>query len=264
MTKMCRLAALFAFAFLFACGQKADTGPALARVNDAPILLKDFQKEVSVASKRDPLMKLTPETLKEMLETSIDRKLMIQQAVKMGLSEDEKFLETIKAYWEQTLLRQLIDAKTKQWGEKLSVTDEEVKRHYEGMGYRVTALIAEVKTEAEAEGINEALQGGKDAALAKLAGPAYIEDAEFSDPLYNAFFQNEKEVRVYKHEGGYIVIRVVKKEAVKTPPMKAVSDKIRANLLEQKKKEALEDWIAEIKGSSRIEIDETLLEKAAP
>lgn len=121
--------------FITACGGDKQKVEAIATVNDTPILLKDFQKEISIQSKRNPSFKITPQTLENHLDTTIDKKLMIQEAMKMGLSEREQFVETIKTFWEQTLIRELIDVKSKEWADKIFVTEEEIEKQYQRMEY---------------------------------------------------------------------------------------------------------------------------------
>lgn len=126
---------LFFILFITACGGDKQKLEAIATVNNAPILLKDFQKEISIQSKRNPSFKITPQTLENHLDTTIDKKLMIQEAMKMGLSEREQFVETIKTFWEQTLIRELIDVKSKEWADRIFVTEDEIEKQYQRMEY---------------------------------------------------------------------------------------------------------------------------------
>jgi hypothetical protein len=247
--------------FVFSCsGKPGREGKVLARVNDAPILLSEFQKEVAIASERDPMLAVSGRELEDMLDGMIERRLMIEEAQKKGLSKDERFLETIKAYWEQTLIRGLIDAKTREWEDSLIVTDGEVRAYYESMGQRLRLMYVKAETEHEAEDALEALREGRGAKAWKgetvdvSAGNIGPES-----PLRHAFVMKEGEARLVNEDGTYIALKVLKKENGTLPPLNGVYGQIKQMLLEKKRQEAMRDWLKKIKAEARVAIDRDLL-----
>src|SRR3990170_1286704 len=113
------------------CGGQRQHKDAVATVNGATVSMQEFQKELAIYANRNPDFKLNAGSVEEHLNMVIDKQLMIQEAMKMGLAEDERFLETIKRFWEQTLIRELIDAKSSEWRDKLFVTEDEIQSHYQ-------------------------------------------------------------------------------------------------------------------------------------
>jgi hypothetical protein len=113
------------------CGGQKRHEETVATVNGAPVLLKEFQKDLAIYANRNPDFKLDAKSVEDHLDMFIDKQLMIQEAMKMGLAEDERFLETIKRFWEQTLIRELIDAKSMEWRDKLFVTEDEIQSYYQ-------------------------------------------------------------------------------------------------------------------------------------
>jgi len=113
------------------CGGQKQNEEAVATVNGAPVLLKEFQKDLAIYANRNPDFKLDTQSVEDHLDMFIDKQLMIQEATKMGLAKDDRFLETIKRFWEQTLIRELIDAKSSEWRDKLFVTEDEIQSHYQ-------------------------------------------------------------------------------------------------------------------------------------
>lgn len=112
-------------------GKQKQDKDAVATVNGASVSLPEFQKELAIYAGRNPDFKLTAGAVEEQLNMFIDKQLMIQEAMKMGLAEDERFHETIKRFWEQTLIRELIDAKSREWGGRLIVTEDEILAYYQ-------------------------------------------------------------------------------------------------------------------------------------
>ncbi len=239
--------------------KKSEADPAIVEINDAQILLKDFEREVTTAAHRDPTLRLTEGSLETLLESMIDRKVLIQEAMRLGLSENERFLETIKAYWEQTLIRELIDKKTAEWAGKTFVTEDEVQRHYHLLGVQVTVTTAEADTAEDAEHKRLSLaEGGRPEGTTTI-GPLGAGDIPRSSPLFAAFMMEEGDSRVLKSGDGYTVVLVSRKKKADVPPFSELEAKIKARLLEEKKQQALDDWLEELKASSSIKINTELL-----
>lgn len=231
--------------------------PKVASVNDSPILVEELKREVSTASRTDPSLELTDEAIKKILGEMIDRKLLIQEAVEMGLSEDERFIRTIKAYWEQTLIRELVAAKTREWSEELFVTEDEARAHYERMKWKADFRTMGAATKAEAEKLSQLLT--EDPSSGESSGPFVIEEVSSDSPLYLAFELAEGTSGVYATEDGFTAITVDEKKPVEVPPYGELSERIKATLLEEKKQKALEEWMEELENRARIEINSRAL-----
>lgn len=244
-------------ALLFSCsGPKDDKGEEVASVNGSPIYMKDFMKEVQTASQRYPDKKLTDERLEEILHTMVDRKLLIDEAVKKGLSEEERFLESIKSFWEQTLIRELIESKNREWADRLLVTDEEVKSHYALMRSRVTLRVIKADDMKEAEAALPSIS-----TEGELLGPLFVEDLSHSDPLLAAFAMEEGAKAVAGSGDDFFAYEVVKKEPSGVPPLEEVYEALKTSLLEQKKEKALEEWLESRKKAASIKINEDAVER---
>jgi hypothetical protein len=128
------LLAVMVVPFIHGCNKgKGGEGDVVATINKEPLRLEDFQREMALRSKQDPSYKITPQAIEKQMDTIIDRRLMIQEAMKMGLTSNKEFVRTIQTFWEQTLIRELIEAKNKEWGKRLFVTEQEVRDYYENM-----------------------------------------------------------------------------------------------------------------------------------
>ncbi len=248
---------------LFSCGHEPHDQEYIAVVNDTPILLRDFQKEVSVTSNRDPTFKATEKTLVDLLETMVVKKLMIYEATREGVTEDEHFVETIKNFWEQTLIRQLIDKKTMEWTGRLFVTEDEIRRHYERMRYRLTVNMVDVSNEEEAIEIRDKMLKGTVPETGDILGPFFLENIRQESPIYEAFDLRTGETKVWQGKEGYVVIKVLKKDAVTLPELDEIYGRIKAYLFDQKKERVLNEWIDSVRRSASIEIDTELLKMVA-
>jgi hypothetical protein len=105
----------------------------VAYVNKEPIYESELNREIALKARRDPMFKVTPETLSEELENIVNRKLIIQQAMEKGLAREDRFINTIKSFWEQTLIRDFVGYKRKDFQDYLFATEDEIKNYYDSM-----------------------------------------------------------------------------------------------------------------------------------
>lgn len=251
---------------LSACGPSSKE-KSVGSVNDRPILMKDFKKEIALISRRDPTFRGNPKALEDQLGRIIDRRLMIQEAAERGMTQDENFIETIKVFWEQTLIRQLIDAKTREWSDKLAVSDAEAMGYYGRMNYRLTFKLAKAPSLERADEVArfmagaEPLQAGTGAGRYEVIGPALYEDMPPSGvelpqgAVDLAFDLLPGGIKYFKDEDGYSVVQVIKKEKVARPPYEKVAGRIKKAVFERKKDEALKEWLRGMRRTARIKID---------
>ena len=119
---------------LCACSQeKAEEGKMLARINDFTLTLDGFQRQLAAELELEEDFKLTNEAKKEFLEELIRKELLIQEAKKLHLDTRDAFVRAIERYWESTLIRDLIELKSKEIQEKTYVTQEEIEARYKEM-----------------------------------------------------------------------------------------------------------------------------------
>ena len=234
----------------------------IAVVNDTPISLSEFQKEVAILSKRNPAFKATPQTLEEQLNTIIDKKLLLQEARSLGLAEDERFIETIKTFWEQTLIKELLELKAREWADRLFVTEEEINKQYQRMQRISFIRLVRTGDRKQAEDIKGKMLKGLRVKGEEGFGPLFVEDVR-SDALLHAFDMAAGKAEIYEDNGGYVVLHVIKTKKSGIPPLKKVYNRIKTSLLEQKKQGVMEEWLKDVKGSAKIEIDVQLLKGIA-
>jgi len=248
--------------FPISCGRGGSPGENIAVVNDTPISLSEFQKEVSILSKRNPAFKATPQTLEEQLNTIIDKKLLLQEAMKKGVAEDERFVQTIKSFWEQTLIKELLELKAREWADRLFVTEEEINRQYQRMQRIPFVRLVRTGDKKQAGEIKGKMLKGVRVKGEEAFGPLFVEDVR-SDALLHAFDMAAGEAEIYEDNGGYVVLHVIKTKMSGIPPLKEVYNRIKTSLLEQKKQNVMEQWLRDVKGSAKIEIDVQLLKGIA-
>jgi peptidyl-prolyl cis-trans isomerase SurA len=122
--------ALYVLLFAFLGCEKAPVKPVLVTINNYSISREEFDREFidSPLAKKD-----TREARKQFLEMLINRKLLLQEAQKLGLDKDAEFLKSIERFWEQSLLKAYLDRKTQEVAGQIFISDFAVEQAYKNL-----------------------------------------------------------------------------------------------------------------------------------
>ena len=126
--KKVTLGVLAVFLFVSGCGPKPGAGTGnevVVSINDYKITRDEFENEFkdSVYGVTD-----TAEARQNFLSALIDRKLLLQYAQKEGFDKETSFLQTIERFWEQSLLKIVLDKKMLEIASKNVAVGWEIQR----------------------------------------------------------------------------------------------------------------------------------------
>ena len=132
---------LAALVFLPGCAARGneETTP-IATVNGKPIYLKELRREISNRARQDPTLKVDGKMLDDLVDNLIKRQLIVQEAMDKKMAEEQGFVDTIKAFWEQTLIRDFVNRKNEELERYVFVTDGEVELYYESIAEKSSSL----------------------------------------------------------------------------------------------------------------------------
>lgn len=112
---------------IFTIGCAGDTSKTTAvRINEF-IMSADELKERF----RDSGYPADKQGKEKFLENLINRKLLLQEAERMGLDKKPEFLKEVERFWEETLLKEIVDRKSKELAGRVSVNEDEIRAQYE-------------------------------------------------------------------------------------------------------------------------------------
>lgn len=92
------------------CTGKGSKKEVIATIGDYSLYKEDFASELSLY----PPEYLKQATKKEILDGIIQKKVLLLEAQRRGLDRDPQFMKMIERFWEQSLLRSLLDAKSEE------------------------------------------------------------------------------------------------------------------------------------------------------
>ncbi|MEK6733353.1 MAG: SurA N-terminal domain-containing protein [Candidatus Omnitrophota bacterium] len=120
---------ILAVLMIAGCKCQAKDKQVLARINNYEITKQEFDEEFKDSAYG---VSDTEESRKSFLENLINRKLVLQEAQRQGLDKDKAFLKSIERFWEQSLLKVMLDKKSKDVSLLKDASKREVEDAYDG------------------------------------------------------------------------------------------------------------------------------------
>ena len=116
-------AALFLFP---SCSERKETGESAVRINAYALTADEFGELFSEQGLADD----TPENRANFLNNLITQKLLLEEGQRLGLDTEKAFLRSIERFWEQSLLKSVVDRKVREISENITVTESEMEAYY--------------------------------------------------------------------------------------------------------------------------------------
>jgi len=164
---------LLAMVMLAGCGSQADDkSDIVVRVNDRNITADEFSYVLGESYKKG-IEPLTESEKLDLLDQMIKKELLIQEAKRRNLDQDEDFRRTIETYWEQTLIRNLLDQAGEELSGRIYVSKEDIADFKKEQGATEASMSAkEIEEELferkKTEALREWLEKLKRSAAVKI------------------------------------------------------------------------------------------------
>ncbi len=245
---------------LAGCGSGSGGTKAVATVNGRPVYLSEFKKEIAVRARQNPSFTASKSELLDLLDMIIDKKLIIDEAVREDLARRRRFADTIKTFWEQTLIRDFIDYKNEQIAGEIYITDAELHDYYNRMSLRKTFRVLRFEDKARAEQMMQ----GEPEAIGWDTTVSFSYEELPSEALARAFLLPVGDMGVFAEGYNYYLVQVAGKEEVEVPPFQEVREKIRRRLLRKKEQDAFSEWLKSKRAGSVVTVHTETLEEVCP
>jgi len=113
---------------LTGCAKTIDHSPVAIQIDGIHITVDEFEKAYRNSYYgKDNL----PESRRSFLENLITTKLILREAERMRLDKDPSFLKDIEFFWQQSLLKLMLDVKAKELSLDLKIDDAEIRGYYD-------------------------------------------------------------------------------------------------------------------------------------
>lgn len=121
---------VFILSLLGCADDRSGNERVLARINDYELSLNEFDRQLFSEMEMDPEFKLTVKAKKAFLEQLIRKELMIQEAVRLKMDREEKFVKAIERYWQSTLIRDLLLHRGDDINQTTYISQAEIEARY--------------------------------------------------------------------------------------------------------------------------------------
>lgn len=253
---------------LAGCSSPAQHRETLAKIQDYSISADEFLAEV----KDVPGFYRAGKTKEELLEDIIQKKLLLLEAQREGLDRDAPFMKMVEHFWEQSLLRAIMEKKTGEFSAATYVTEEEIKSRYDKMGQEIKAHVVIVRNKKAAqrlmasyENFQEAvdnlgldlIEGGGVNSYYISYGSSFVEEFIFSLPP-------EKNMAYTQYRNLWLVVKLLERQQRPIQPLSDILKKdIRKTIARQKANKSFKQWLGELRNQAKIHINKKALEKIA-
>lgn len=208
--------------------------PALA-INDRVITQSEL-KEMMASKPHDM-------TKDQYIESLIMNELLIQEALKRNIHKEESFRSAVENYYEQSLVKILLDRKFKDF--QAEATEAELEKYKELLGKKVIVTKKIYKTRKNAE-------KGKNAEVESISGPfAYLSDRLRFILLDLEPKGTSEPARTEKGFATYTLDRVLERETDRAGK-DFNAERVKALIADQKKEKLYDRWAAELKQQANI------------
>jgi parvulin-like peptidyl-prolyl isomerase len=178
-------------------------------------------------------------------------------------------MKEIERYWEQALLKLLIQKKSEELAEKTTVSAEEIKKELARQKRRIFGQVVILDNMEAAQKLS--LSGENfDAIREKVKGtivtddpPQWMEPGNLPSNLEDILYSlKQGEIsRAVRAESHWAVIRNVKEESIEAGSLESRDADIRALLMQTKIENALDAWIDGMRNKAAIRINDEVLKE---
>ncbi|MDO8603137.1 MAG: SurA N-terminal domain-containing protein [Candidatus Omnitrophota bacterium] len=106
----------------------------IAQINKYKMTTEDFRYELKNVPYDEAASLKTEDGRKRYLGGLIEKEVLLQEAQRQNIDREKDFMKSIENYWEQALLRTLLERKSKEISGLIHVYDNEIEEYYKSSG----------------------------------------------------------------------------------------------------------------------------------
>ena len=247
--------ALFFIFSTSGCGKSEapKKGDIVGYVNKEPILKSDLKRDLDLRVRMDANFKENPDTTRDSLEHIIDRKLMLQDAVKHGLARDDRFVELVRTFYEEALLKNFIETKSREFKAAVKVTEQDLLEYYENLKKKVVFKVARNRDRGMVDDLYAKLEKNPKDLLVmwETIGPVGYEELA-SGILADAFTLPAGKFKKFQDANMYYVIMVESEEPRSLAPFESIKDDLVRRVTDLKERRLFEEWMLSARKNAKI------------
>jgi len=117
--------------FIAGCSSgKKSEDRVVAQINKYKMTIEDLKYEFKNAPYDEKSLLATENGIKRYLSGLIEKQVLLEEAQRQNIDREKDFMRSIESYWEQALLRILLERKSKEISALTYVYDNEIEEYY--------------------------------------------------------------------------------------------------------------------------------------
>lgn len=180
----------------------------------------------------------------DFINSVITKELLIQESQRTGIDKEENFRRSIQDYYEQSLIKLLMDRKCAIFN--VSVSDDELDRYVPYLNKKILLSIFSFEDFDKAK-------SGRYTHVEQKTSPFEDLSNEIKDQVVH--LKKGETGQPIKSGDVYIALRIDGIESLPLPaPSREERERTRKVLMEAKKEKMINDWFADLRNKARIKI----------
>ena len=255
------------YATIFGCGKKNEV---LVRIDGKAVTAKEIENKISALPER--YREVIKGDKRKFLDELIVDELLYGEALRANVEKEKEVLELIEEAKKKIIIAKLLKEKV---DDAISISDEEVENYYQNNQdkFRTPEVLRAshilLKTEKESSDALLELANGRnfeDLARSRSTDPTsqkggdigYFTKGQLDPDFEKACFAMEegKISDVVKTKFGFHIIKLTEKKAQALENFEDVKERIKRNLLNDKRKKSFVSLIQKLKDRAKIDINE--------
>ncbi|MFC1623714.1 SurA N-terminal domain-containing protein [Candidatus Omnitrophota bacterium] len=152
----------FIFSFFIGCSSASDEGDTriVAEVNRYEMMVKDLEYELKNVPFDEVEFLKTEDGRKAYIDRLLEKEILLQEAQRQGLDREKDFMKSIENYWEQALLKILVQKKSKEISSSTHVYSNEIEKYYKNSGEKLplSKVTSDIRRRVRQEKEREAME----------------------------------------------------------------------------------------------------------
>ncbi|MCL4501563.1 MAG: SurA N-terminal domain-containing protein [Deltaproteobacteria bacterium] len=226
----------------------------LARMGDRVVTVREFQNYLEQQCRRNPKLPTTPAQKRKLLETYLEKEMLLQEAARLELNRDPQVQEELKEARQQILLKHLFDRQAREIEKHLAVGEDEINGYYQDLGQEIRFRYLPVEDPAKAAKIIASWNDNKVPPEALDSGVVRLSSLceEWKKQIGELTMMKPTVVKLGSE---WFVIQVVSRAKASEKPLNECRERIVKELSDRKKQEMMQNWITGLKTKNAMEIN---------
>ena len=239
----------------------------VAKINRFELTVEDFKEGVNPLLMKKYSAYSAIQQKDQVLEELITKEVLLQEAQRLNLDKQKSFMKEIEGYWEQALMKSLINRKLQEFSPLVQVNSKDILEEYARMKIRIYTQMVLFNSKLDAEKLSKAainFDEVKQALKAKIVWESpddWYTANELPQKLEDVLFSMKAgEVSVpVEYNGSWIVIRILNEEPQQIGTLEELKPRITEAIIRKKKELLLANWILGLRSKANVKIDREIL-----